>query len=193
MNKHRIHTLLSQIGDALQIANETATIEIYGSAVLVLGYPCWSDANDIDARWHPYEDAILWPIIQSLVDHDTPTGWLNNDIADITPEEGEWGQSLVYGGLTVKLPSEAYTMALLVSALEKCTLEPPHGKHAQKFMAFQRYLGWDKATILERCEKLAGPRGWKGSAHTWLDRLMPTPSNMTPEQKTTSPSSHTLQ
>ena len=181
MDRVAIETLLRDLGQRMAHQGASMDIELYGSAVLVLGYPCWPSAGDIDARWSPYDDPVIWPLIHAVSeDHHASQGWLNNDVSDITPEEGEWAAKLRYGGLTIKSPSEAYAMAQLVGALEKCTPEPPHGKHAQKFRAFQAYLGWDKDTILERCTHLAGPRGFSGCALSWLDNLLPAPTVPSP-------------
>ena len=182
MDRTTIETLLRDLGERLQNQGAAMEIELYGSAVLVLGYPCWPSAGDIDARWSSYDDPVLWPLIHDISHHHhTRQGWLNNDVSDITPEEGEWASSLHYGNLTIKIPSEAYAMAQLVGALEKCTPEPPHGKHAEKFRAFQQYLGWDKETILKRCVHLAGPRGFTGNALSWLDNLLPDSAPPSPD------------
>ena len=172
-----IENFFHRIGRHLVREKEHVTVELLGSAALVLGYKCWPNANDIDARWKPEDSFFLGPIIEDIgnkSNHPKGRHWMNMDIADIVVADGTWSAVRSYGFLHVRIPTPEFMMSLLIHSLYTCKADsekyPPYGKSAAQCLALARSQGWGQSEIEQRVAPFF-PRGIQPVCFEWLERI----------------------
>lgn len=169
--------MFNSLGRALYRDKERVTVDLLGSAALVLGYGCWKNANDVDARWSQEDSFVLGPLIADIgakCNHVKGSHWMNSDIADIVHQDGTWARSVDYGYLKVRIPTPEFLMSILVQALHTCqpgdTQYPPFGKTAAQCKALATSQGWGKDDIVREVSPFL-PRGIPPACDEWLDRI----------------------
>lgn len=177
MKHDDLEILFNSLGRSLFRDKERVTIDLLGSAALILGYRCWTHASDVDARWDPQDSFVLCPLIAELGEkrkHPKGARWMNADIADIVVEEGEWARTVEYGFLKVRIPTAAFMMSILVQALHACqpgdTQYPPFGKTAAQCKALAQSQGWSKDDIVVQVAPFLA-RGILPACDEWLNRI----------------------
>lgn len=182
MLQNEIEYLFSSLGRRLVREKEKVSIDLLGSAALVLGYKCWPKANDIDARWSSFDSFVLSPLIAEIAnksEHPLGSRWMNCDIADIVTEEGVWSKKICYGNLTVRIPAPEFLMSLLIKGLSSCepgsTQYPPFGKSSAECVALAKSQQWTHLDIIEKTKEFF-PKGIPPVCEEWLDRLFATSS-----------------
>lgn len=177
MHYQALENMLNCLGRELFKNKEHITIDLLGSAALVLGYQCWPSANDVDARWSDEDSFVLKPLIAAIGNkfkHPKDVHWMNTDISDIVYQEGTWSRTVSYGYLNVRIPSPEFMMSILVGALHACdsgnTEYPPFGKAAAQCKALADSQCWDKNAIVHAVEPFF-PRGISPACDEWLNRI----------------------
>jgi hypothetical protein len=177
MKHEAIETMLNCLGRELFSAKEKVTVDLLGSAALVLGYQCWPNANDIDARWNKDDSFVLGPLITDIGkkrNHLKGAHWMNSDISDIIYHEGTWARTVAYGYLNVRIPTPEFMMSILVGALHTCepgnALYPPFGKTAAQCQALASSQGWGREDIVRNVGPFF-PHGIPPTCDEWLVRI----------------------
>lgn len=177
MKHEALENMLNCLGRALFREKEKVTVDLLGSAALVLGYQCWPNANDVDARWDPQDSFVLGPLIADIGqkrNHVKGGHWMNSDVADIVHQEGTWARTVEYGYLKVRIPTPEFMMSILVQALHTCepgnTEYPPFGKAAAQCKALAHSQQWSKDDIVREVAAFL-PRGIPPACDEWLDRI----------------------
>ena len=178
MMKHEaLENMLNCLGRGLFRKKEKVTVDLLGSAALVLGYGCWPNANDVDARWSPEDSFVLGPLIADIGEkrnHKKGAHWMNSDVADIVHHEGAWARTVEYGYLNVRIPTAEFMMSILVQALYTCepgnTEYPPFGKAAAQCKALANSQNWDKSDIVRGVTPFLR-NGIPAVCDEWLDRI----------------------
>ena len=177
MQYDALEILFNSLGRSLFRDKERVTIDLLGSAALVLGYKCWPNANDVDARWSQDDSFILGPLIAEIGEqknHSKGSRWMNSDISDIVYAEGTWARNIDYGYLRVRIPTAGFMMSILVQALYTCqpgdTQYPPFGKTAAQCKALANTQGWEKDDIVREVTPFL-PKGIPPTCDEWLNRI----------------------
>ena len=180
MKHEALENMLNCLGRALFREKEKVTVDLLGSAALMLGYGCWPNANDIDARWSPEDSFVLGPLIADIGqkrNHAKGSHWMNCDIADIVHHQGTWSKSVDYGYLNVRIPTPEFLMSILVQALYTCeagnTEYPPFGKVAAQCKALADSQKWKKEDIAREVTPFL-QKGIPPACDEWLDRIFAT-------------------
>lgn len=175
MQHKELEYMLSSLGRRLLRDKEKVTIDLLGSAALVLGYQCWPKANDIDVRWNPLDSFVLEPLIAEIGKkgkHPRGGSWMNSAISDIIPEDGKWLKTMRYGNLQVRVPSPEFLMSVLIRALHSCEAGnseyPPYGKAAAECLALASSQRWVYEDIMKKTECFF-PRGVPPVCAGWMD------------------------
>ena len=178
MTKDELQRYLRAVGHELFRQKETVTVDLYGSAALMLGYDCWDCAHDVDVRWNALDEFVLGPAIKEVgvrFKHPDGAHWMNNAVADITSEQGAWSTDITFGGLIVRIPCADYLMARCVMALHSSAVQEtgpyPYGKAAAQCVALAGSLQWDRKKIEEMVEPYF-PHGVPKVCQEWLERLI---------------------
>lgn len=183
MKHEALEKMFNTLGRSLFRDKERVTVELLGSAALILGYNCWDNANDVDARWSQEDSFILGPLIAEIgqkCNHTKGSHWMNSDAADIIHQEGTWARTVEYGYLSVRIPTAEFLMSILVQGLYTCQVDseqyPPFGKMAAQCLALAHSQKWDKSDILREVAPFL-PRGIPPACEEWLDRLFASGAN----------------
>ena len=183
MQHDALEILFNSLGRSLFRDKERVTVDLLGSAALVLGYKCWPNANDVDARWSRDDSFVLGPLIAEIGEkrnHAKGARWMNSDVSDIVFQEGTWARTVDYGYLRVRIPTAEFMMSILVQALHTCqpddTQYPPFGKTAAQCKALATSQGWGKDDIVREVAPFL-PRGIPPTCDEWLHRIFSSKTN----------------
>lgn len=137
LGRDEILSLLSELGDALERDNITASIMIYGGAVMCVAYGARLSTTDID---YTYDNRYVEKYAKEIArKYNLSNGWINSAVQDIVSKnkvKEEVADVWVFGGLTVRIPSPRQMLAMKLFAAR---LSDSHDLEDALFLA--RLLG----------------------------------------------------